>query len=134
VLGVSVTLNASATAGNRLPALSLLDASGVVLAEIVSPTAITANLHPRVSWVPGIGAANVVAATFATLLLPSPCYMGPGESFTVTGHTNASDTWTDCRLTVLEVNTGDIDYIGAISQGIADHAQAIAELVEGVNV
>lgn len=129
LLGVSVTLTADATAGNRLPALSLLDASGVVLAEIVSPTAITANLAPRVSWVPGLGAANVVAASFATMPLPSPCYMGPAESLTITGHTHTGDTWTNCRVTVLEVQQGDPDYIDAIGRGILDHAEAISELI-----
>lgn len=128
LLGVSVTLTADSTAGNRLPALSLLDASGVVLAEIVSPTAITATLAPRISWVPGVGAANVVAATFAVLTLPSPCYMGPAESLTITGHTHSGDTWTNCRVTVLETNTGDPDYIGAIAQRIEDHAEALYEL------
>lgn len=129
LLGVSVTLTASASAGNRLPALTLRDASNVTLAQIVSPTAITATLAPRVSWVTGLGAANVVAASFATLTLPTPCYMLSAESLTITGHTDAGDTWTNCRVTVIETNTGDPDYIGALERGILDHAQAIYELV-----
>lgn len=131
LLGVSVTLTASASAGNRLPSLILRDAANVTLAQIVSPTAITATLAPRVSWVTGVGAANVVAATFATLTLPAPWYMLPGESLTITGHTDAGDTWTNARVTVLETNTGDPDYIDSLAQGIMDHGQAIFELVNG---
>lgn len=131
LLGVSVTLATSSTAGNRLPALTLRDAGNITLASIVSPTAITASLAPRVSWVTGVGAANVVAASFAVLTLPTPWYMLPGESLTITGHTHASDAWTDCRLTVLETNTGDPQYRANLEQGIVEHAQAIAELSEG---
>lgn len=131
LLGVSVTLTASAIAGNRLPSLTLRDSANVPLAQIVSPTAITANLAPRVSWVTGAGAANVVAASFATLTLPTPWYMLPAESLTITGHTDAGDTWSNCRVTVIETNTGDPDYIDSIAQGIMDHGQAIFELVNG---
>lgn len=129
LLGVSVTLTASAIAGNRLPALTLRDGSNITLAQITSPTAITANLAPRVSWVTGVGAANVVAASYAILTLPSPWYMLDAESLTITGHTDPGDTWTNARITVLETNTGDPDYIGSIERGILDHAEAITELI-----
>lgn len=130
LLGVSVTLTASPTAGNRLPSLILRDNEQVTLAQIVSPTAITANLAPRVSWVTGAGAANVVAASFATLTLPTPWYMTPGESLTITGHTDPVDVWSAGRITVLETNTGDPAFEESIERNILDRIAAFDALID----
>lgn len=130
LLGVASVLTASAAAGNRFPKLTLLDAGGVTLGAIASPTAITANLAPSVSWLPGTGAAVVVAASYATLTLPGEWYMQPGESLTLSGHTDAGDAWSAIRVTVLETDTGDPAYIGSLEQRIADHLEALRELLD----
>lgn len=128
LLSVSVKLTASAVAGNRLPALTFKDSDGVTTGIIASPTAITANLAPTFAWMPGIGAAVVVAASYGVLTLPDPCYMLPQESFTITGHTDPGDAWSLCRVQVLETNTGDPDYIQSIQRDVYDHAEALYEL------
>lgn len=125
---VSATLTASAVAGNRLPALDLIDPSGTTLVKIASPTAITATLAPRVTWVPGVGAATVVAASYAVLTLPDRWYMQPGESLTITGGTDPDDQWSAVRLVFLETNTGDPAYGLSVEQQIRDHWEAIHSL------
>lgn len=128
LLGVSARLAASAVAGNRFPTLTLLDSSGVSLGKIASPTAVTATLTNDVSWLPGVGAATVVAAAYSALTLPEEWYMLPAESLTITGHTGVADQWSNIRVTVLETNTGDPDYIAAGARRIEDHIESLYEL------
>lgn len=130
LLGVSATLTASAIAGNRFPALTFLDVGGIPLGKIACPTAIVASDAPVVSWLPGVGAATVVPAAYASLTLPADWYMLTQESLTLTGHTDVGDQWSNIRVTVLETNTGDPDYIANLARGIEDHLDAIAELRE----
>lgn len=128
LLGVAATFTASAVAGNRLPSLTLTDVDGTALARIASPTAVTANLAPVVTWTPGVGAATVVAASYASLTLPESWYMLPQEKIVLAGGTDTGDQWSNVRVVVLETNTGDPDYIAAIGQGITDHAEALYDL------
>lgn len=129
LLGVTVKLTASAVAGNRVPTLTLTDVGGIPLVRIPSPTAITATLAPIVSWTPGLGAAVVVPAVSAALTLPEAWYMMPQEQVQITGHTNAGDTWTQIRVTVIETNWGDPAYIDSIDRNIRDRIEALHELV-----
>lgn len=125
---VSAKLTASAVAGNRVPLLTLGNAQGSILAQIGSPTAITANLAPTVSWVPGIGTPAVVAASFAALSLPSPWYMTAQDTVTISGTTDATDQWSAVRITVVEVNTGDPAFIDSLERGLEDRIEAAHEL------
>jgi hypothetical protein len=128
LLGVAALLTPSGVAGNRRPVLTLRDSGNVTLAAVASPTLITAAQVTPVTWTNGQGAPVVVGGTAAWLPLPDDWYMMPSESLTVTGHTDPGDTWTNIRVTVLEVNTGDPAYVGSLERQVADHLEALYEL------
>lgn len=128
LLAVTCKFTASAVAGTREPALILADSDGTPLVESLISFNITAGLAPVCSWFVGAGGENGDQAAAITASLPIPWYMMPAESIKIIGHTDVGDTITATRITVLEVNTGDVAYERGLARGIADHLDAIVEL------
>ena len=129
LLGVAATLTASSTAGNRVPTLTLTDATGVPLARIASPTNVVATDAPVCSWTPGVGAAVVIPATMVCLTLPGAWYMQTQEIVKITGHTATDDQWSNIRITVLETYIGDAVATLNREQAIQDHWTALTDLL-----
>lgn len=128
LLGVSCLFTGAAVAGNRAIALSILDASGVPLYVAEVPAFLTISQARTISWAAGVGVGYAGAGVGIVLPLPDPCYLFPGESITLTGHTNAGDTFTKTRAVVVETYNGDAIADANLEQSLRDHAEAIYRL------
>ena len=128
LLNVAATLTASATAGNRHPLLSILDAGGVAWYRNGKTANVTANTTANLYWAAGVTGETVAPAGDTILPLTDPTYLLPGESITITGHTDAADQWSALRVVVLETNIGDEWAQRNIEQATVDHMQAAIDL------
>jgi hypothetical protein len=89
---VTAVLTTSAAAGNRIPALQVLDASSNVLAQLGLTSLITASAAAAITWgkgLTGVGASQtVLTAAFPDVVWP------PGVKLqTSTGGLLAGDQW-----------------------------------------
>lgn len=130
IQSVSGLFTASATAGNRLPTVSLIDADGGALWSVQIAAAIVASTSRSVSWSAGLGAANTGAGSVTSLPLPTSAFALPGEALVIGGNTDAADTITAGRLVVIETYTGDEIHESNAEQQIVDHWHALYELYE----
>lgn len=131
MLGVACTFTAANVAGNRDIVLKVIDNDGNALVVVPILAPIILNTAKDIAWYTGLGATVTGPGADLALPLPLPLYMFPGETITITGHTNAGDTFTKVRATVIETYTGDAIHQLNTEQAIRDHAEALHELIVG---
>lgn len=130
VLSFKTLYTPSADALSRWPQLRTLDGDGAVVQSYPFAAAITAAQVETLTWATGLGGTTGANAQGLATALPSPLYLGPGETIVTAGTIHANDAFTVGRLVVLEANTGDVAAAAAGADAMRQHVESIIRFIE----
>lgn len=129
-LALAGRLVTSATVASRRPRVQLEDADGVPLFAGANPLAQAASLTVRWSWARGVVETQTVQDAVSLPLPPLPLLPGSRIRL-VTSALQATDRWSQLRLTVADLSTGHLER--ELRRQLAQAAGLLPEpLAEGV--